>query len=226
LEPLWKHSTNTLRLLFGATLKARYLHIAIAVGGPFESKLSQITVAVGGPFESRVGLTPCRFFLGAPSMKFKSRVLTYFSGFWGTFQSKVLAHYNFLTGAFESRVRAYCLLCSTLYEWLVSFSSKIRKLYARNTWREAPEKGGTEASASLASPETHHWSYRYVFLHFERNFELQNFVWCCQQVLSRHVVTFIPPLWLRSYQLTSLPQDPYQSRRASLHLFSATMLAQ
>jgi len=37
LGPLWKYSTCTLHLLLVVTLKARYLHIASAVGDLFES---------------------------------------------------------------------------------------------------------------------------------------------------------------------------------------------
>ena len=59
--------------------------------------------------------------------------------------------------SFQSRVLTYVLLCSTLYERIISFSQKITKLSARNTSR-GPQEGGPEASASLASLSTHHWA--------------------------------------------------------------------
>ena len=83
-------------------MKAEYLQIAVAVGGPFKAKYLHSTVSVGGPF--------------------------------------------------ESRVLTYDLLCSTLNVRIISFSSKLRKIYVRNTSKGVPKKGGPEASASLASP--------------------------------------------------------------------------
>ena len=44
-------------------MKARYLHITVAVGDPVKAKYLYITVSVGGPFESRV-LSNYSFFLG------------------------------------------------------------------------------------------------------------------------------------------------------------------
>jgi len=35
-------------------LKARYLHIKVAVGAPLKAKYSHITVAAGAPLESEV----------------------------------------------------------------------------------------------------------------------------------------------------------------------------
>ena len=49
-------------------------YIIVAAGAPLESRCIHITVAVGSLFESRV-LTHYSFFK-APSMKFKSRILT------------------------------------------------------------------------------------------------------------------------------------------------------
>ena len=188
----------------GAPLKAEYLHITIAVGGPFgskelthysffkapsmtfESRVGLITHFSGfwGPFESRlpsnssccwgplwkqstctvpahysfcrgpfneVSKAECLHISVADVGPFESKLPLNSSCCWGPFESKVPAHYSFSRGPFESKVLTYDLLCSTLYEWIMNFSSKVRKIYMRNTTR------GPEASASLASPETHHW---------------------------------------------------------------------
>jgi len=68
------------------------------------------------------------------------------------FKAKYLHSTVSVGGPFESRVLTYELLCSTLYVRIISFSSKLRKIYARNTSRRGTKKRGPEASASLASP--------------------------------------------------------------------------
>ena len=102
LQAQYLHITLSLRP-FQWSLKAEYLHISVAVGAPLKADYLQIAAAVGGPFESKVPAycSFCRgdlwkqstytllFLLGAPSVKFKSRVLTYFSGCWGPSKSKL-----------------------------------------------------------------------------------------------------------------------------------------
>jgi len=151
LGPLWKHEI---------------LHYDCC-WGPFESKVLTYYNGCWGGL-SKQGTYTLQFLLGAPSMKFKCRVLTHFSGCWGPlskqstfklqlllgapFKAKYLHSTVSVGGPFESRVLTYDLLCSTLYVWIISFSSKLRKIYTPNTSRGAPKKGGPEASASLASP--------------------------------------------------------------------------
>ena len=197
LGPLCKQGTCTSHLLLVVPLKARYLNVAIAVGGPFERKVLThysccwslfesmefyIIIAVGSPFESKVltyysgcwgslskqSTSTLQFFSGAPSMKFKCRVLTHFSGCWGplwkqstyklqlllgaSFKAKYLHSRVSVGGPFESRVLTYDLLCSTLYVWIISFSSKLRKIYAHNTSRGGPQKGGARGKCLARLP--------------------------------------------------------------------------
>ena len=138
---LWKDGTCTLQLLFGSPLKAYYLHIAVAVGGRSESKVQylHIKVAAGGPFEIKV--------------------LTHHSCYWGPFASRILTHYGFCREPLWKQSTSYDLLCSTSYEWIINFSSKIRKIYARNTSKGASKKGGGPRQVPRLPPLKHTTGY-------------------------------------------------------------------
>jgi len=84
-------------------LKADYLLITVAVGGPLKIDYLQIAVAVGV-----------------------------------TLKAKYLHNTVSAGGTFESRVLTYDLLCSTLYEWIIGFSPKKKKIYTRNTRKGPP----------------------------------------------------------------------------------------
>jgi len=58
------------------------------------------------------------------------------------FESSVPAHYSSCWGPFLSKVLAYDLLRSILYEWIISFLPKMRKIYMQNTSKRVPNKRG------------------------------------------------------------------------------------
>ena len=105
-----------------APLKARYLHIKVVVGGPSESKILKHYNCCWRPLWM-YGTYTLQLLLG-PLWKYG------------------ILHYNCCWGSFESKVLAYDLLCSTSREWIIRLSPKIRKIYAYNTSRGAPIKGG------------------------------------------------------------------------------------
>jgi len=108
----------------------------VLLGGPVKARCSHITIAAGGPFENRVP-THYSFFWGP----FESRLPSNCS-FCRCLESNASAYYSFIWGPFESKVLTYDLLCSTLYEWIISFSPKIMKIHARSTSRGGSKKGG------------------------------------------------------------------------------------
>ena len=107
-------------------------------------------------------------------MKFNRRVHAYFSCCWGPFKAKYL-HITISVGApFERKILAYDLLCSTLREWIIRLSPKIRKIYARNTSRGPPKRGSR--SKCLARL---HLNTPLVVL-------LQPLPWCCVDCMIHH----------------------------------------
>ena len=151
LGPLWKHEI---------------LHYNCCWDS-FESKVLTYYNGCWGGLSKQSTYT-LQFLLGAPSMKFKCRELTHFSGCWwplwkqstfklqlllgAPFKAKYLRSTVSVVGPFESRVLTYDQLCSTLYVWIISFSSKLRTIYTRNTSRGGPQKRGARGKCLARLP--------------------------------------------------------------------------
>ena len=90
-----------------------------------------------------------QWLLGAP---LKAEYLQIAVAVGGPFKAKYLHSTVSVGGSFESRVLTYDLLCSTLYVWIISSSSKLRKIYVRNTSRGGPQKGGARGKCLARLP--------------------------------------------------------------------------
>ena len=78
--PLWKQGTYKLQLLLAASLKARNFTLHLLLGGPMRARYLHITIAVGVSFESMVGYLHIKVAVGYP---FESKVVTHYNCCWG-----------------------------------------------------------------------------------------------------------------------------------------------
>jgi len=133
---LWKHSTCPLQLLLGGSLKVMYLHNKIFVGALWKESTYTLKLLLGALWKQCT--YTLQLLLGAP---LKARNFTLQLLLWAPLEaSKVPALFS-VGGPFESGVLTCDMFCSTLYEWIISFSPKIRKIYARKTYRGGQKKG-------------------------------------------------------------------------------------
>ena len=132
--PLWKQSAYIMQLLFRSLWKqSRVVTHCSCYRGPLWKQSAYTLQLLLGPYENKVFRRhSCSW---GPFWKQSTFTLQLLLGPLCK-QSSLLTHYCCCCGSFEERVLKYDLFRKMLYEGIISFSSKMRKIYAKNTSRK------------------------------------------------------------------------------------------
>ena len=120
-------------IVVGVSLKTRYLHITVDVGSPFESRALTHCSCYWGPLQMQ-STYALQWLLGAP---LKEEHLYTAVAVGDPFECRVLTHYKSCWGPFWNQNTCILMPCCGIYYmsgyWIISFSSKLREIYAPNT---------------------------------------------------------------------------------------------
>ena len=138
---LWKQSTYTVQLLLWAVWKQSTYTIRLLLEAVWKQSTWTLQLLLGPLWKDKV-LTHYSCSWGASS---KAEYLPNTVAVTASLKAKYLHIAVAVGDLFESGEFTHDLLWSILYEWILSFSPKIRKIYVPSTWRGDPKQGVGDA---------------------------------------------------------------------------------